>query len=183
MMANLIVAFPDRKNAMAIRAVLQRSGYNVNFVCTSGTSVKQAADRLNSGIIVCGYRFRDMPFEDLYENIPDTFGILLVAPNLPGVMESHDNVLVLTLPIKVGDLVGAVDQLIGMTEERNRIFHRRSHQRSEEDKTAIFHAKELLMQKNEMSEQEAHRYLQKTSMNSGYGLVETARMIIDLMEG
>ena len=52
--------------------------------------------------------------------------------------------------------------------------------RSKEDVKAISMAKALLMDRNHMSEDEAHRYLQKTSMSNGCNLVETARMVISL---
>lgn len=42
-------------------------------------------------------------------------------------------------------------------------------------------AKELLMERNNMSEGEAHRYLQKCSMDSGTNLVETAEMVLSIM--
>ena len=34
---------------------------------------------------------------------------------------------------------------------------------------------------NHMTEEEAHRYLQKTSMDSGTNLVETAQMVLSMM--
>ena len=37
------------------------------------------------------------------------------------------------------------------------------------------------MSRNNLSEEEAHRYLQKRSMNNGTDLVETAQMILSLM--
>ena len=42
-------------------------------------------------------------------------------------------------------------------------------------------AKELLMTRNNMSEEEAHRYLQKSSMDSGTNIVETAEMVLSIM--
>ena len=42
-------------------------------------------------------------------------------------------------------------------------------------------AKELLMTRNNMSEEEAHRYLQKSSMDSGTNMVETAEMVLSIM--
>ena len=39
----------------------------------------------------------------------------------------------------------------------------------------------LLMARNHMTEEEAHRYLQKTSMDSGTNLVETAQMVLSMM--
>ena len=45
----------------------------------------------------------------------------------------------------------------------------------------IHEAKLLLMNRNNMTEEEAHRYLQKTSMDNGTSLVETAQMVLQLM--
>ncbi len=38
------------------------------------------------------------------------------------------------------------------------------------------------MERNNMTEEQAHRYLQKTSMNSGNSMLDTALMIISLKE-
>ena len=45
----------------------------------------------------------------------------------------------------------------------------------------IAKAKALLMERNNMTEAEAHRYIQKCSMDSGTNLVETAQMVISLI--
>ena len=37
------------------------------------------------------------------------------------------------------------------------------------------------MEKHNMTETDAHKYLQKTSMDSGTGMVETAQMILYIM--
>ena len=50
--------------------------------------------------------------------------------------------------------------------------------RSESERQIIESAKLLLMEKKDMSEPEAHRYIQKISMNSGVDVVETAQKII-----
>ena len=39
-------------------------------------------------------------------------------------------------------------------------------------------AKEILMVRNHLTEEEAHKYLQKCSMDSGTNLVETAAMVL-----
>ena len=39
-------------------------------------------------------------------------------------------------------------------------------------------AKETLMARNNMTEQEAHKYLQKCSMDSGTNMSETAEMVL-----
>ncbi len=44
----------------------------------------------------------------------------------------------------------------------------------------ITHAKLMLIQQKGMTEEEAHKYLQKKSMDNGTNLVETAHMILDV---
>ena len=51
-------------------------------------------------------------------------------------------------------------------------------QRSDEEKEIILKAKALLMEKRSMTEPEAHRYMQKRSMDSGFKLISTARLIL-----
>ena len=50
--------------------------------------------------------------------------------------------------------------------------------RSENEQKVIDDAKALLMERNNLSEEEAHKYIQKLSMDSGNNLVETAEMIL-----
>jgi response regulator NasT len=57
----------------------------------------------------------------------------------------------------------------------------RPKERSMEEQNLIMRAKELLMERNNMTESEAHRYIQKCSMDSGTNLVETAQMVISLI--
>ena len=51
----------------------------------------------------------------------------------------------------------------------------------DQDREMIEQAKAVLMERNSFSEDEAHRYIQKRSMDNGTGLVETAQMILSLM--
>ena len=46
----------------------------------------------------------------------------------------------------------------------------------------IRQAKELLMVRNSFTEEEAHRYIQKRSMDNGTGLVEVSQMILSLLQ-
>ena len=53
--------------------------------------------------------------------------------------------------------------------------------RSQREENYIRNAKFLLMERNHLLEEEAHRYIQKSSMDSGTNMVETAQMILMLM--
>ena len=53
--------------------------------------------------------------------------------------------------------------------------------RNLKEQAYIDEAKKLLMERNNMSEEEAHRYIQKHSMDSGTNMVETAQMVLQVM--
>ena len=53
--------------------------------------------------------------------------------------------------------------------------------RSEREENYIRNAKFLLMERNHLTEEEAHRYIQKSSMDNGTNMVETAQMILTLL--
>ena len=78
-MINVIVVFPRAEDAKSIRNLLVRNGYKVSAVCVNGAQALAAADRLGSGVIVCGYRYPDMIYRELYENVEPAFEMLLVA--------------------------------------------------------------------------------------------------------
>ena len=40
----------------------------------------------------------------------------------------------------------------------------------------------MLMEKNNLSEEEAYRYIQKNSMDSGNSMVDTAAMLLSIMD-
>ena len=52
---------------------------------------------------------------------------------------------------------------------------------TEKEQNYISNAKMMLMQRNHLSEDEAYRYIQKSSMDSGTNMVETAQMLLMLL--
>ena len=52
--------------------------------------------------------------------------------------------------------------------------------RSNEEKRIVDQAKHMLMDRNGLSEEEAFRYIQKSSMEQGRKMTETAQMILTL---
>ena len=86
-----------------------------------------------------------------------------------------------SMPLKVHDLINTVDMMTQAIERRKKRERQRPKERSAEEEGTIKEAKELLMNRNHMTEEEAHRYLQKCSMDSGTNLVEEARMVLVMM--
>ena len=66
-------------------------------------------------------------------------------------------------------------------EKRDTYILQLLRKRNDAEKKLVDQAKALLMERNNMSEDEAHRYLQKSSMDSGTNLMETAQMILTIL--
>ena len=85
------------------------------------------------------------------------------------------------MPLKVYDLINTVDMMVHTLERRRKKRRLKPKVRNEEEASLISEAKRILMGRNHMSEEEAHRYIQKCSMDSGTNMVETAQMILSMM--
>lgn len=182
-MSNVIVAFPKRENAVNIRNILTRSGVEVSAVCMTGAKVLQHAELWNDGIIICGMRFQDMHYMQLRELLSDGYEIILLGPPGDWIGELPEGVVGLPSPLKVHDLLDTLDMISSSQERRRKKRRETARKRNSGEQKAIGQAKALLMERNGMSEEEAHRYLQKTSMASGTNMTETAQMILRMMEG
>ena len=180
-MSHIIVVFPKRDNAVNIRNVLVRAGMEVSAVCLTGAKVLQYVDNWSDGIVVCGYRLQDMQYTELREALPFSFDMLLVAPPSKWMDELPEGVVGLPLPIEIYDLVSTVEMLQQSQERARKKRKERSRKRNDAEKKLVDQAKALLMERNNMSEDEAHRYLQKSSMDSGTNLTETAQMILTIL--
>lgn len=180
-MSSIIVVFPKRENATNIRNILVRSGFDVMAVCTTGAQTIQFADNLDEGIVVCGYKLSDMQYTELREYLPDTFEILLISSPDKWGDECLSGVITLAMPIKVFDLVNTMEMMMRTMDRRRKKRRAELKNRSPEQQALVKNAKALLMDRNHMTEEEAHRYLQKCSMDSGTNMVETAQMVLSIM--
>lgn len=182
-MAEIIVAFPNRDNAIMIKNLLVKNGYSVLSVCTSGAQTLNACDELDSAVIITGYKLPDMMYYHLKEHLDDRFEMLLVA-SLDRIAQCNMyGVMAIPFPIKKREFLNTVDVLLANIAEKRRIRRERikTGGRSKEEMETINQAKQYLISVNNLTEEEAHRYMQKTSMDSGNSMVETAKMILTIM--
>ncbi len=180
-MTSIIVALPKLEDARNMKNLLVRSGYAVAAVCTSGAQALAQADNLNDGIVICGYKLTDMLYSELHDSLPQGFEMLLMASQR-FLMECQDNDIVcLTMPFKMNDLVNTVEMMSNSIAYKRRKRREKPKQRNPEEVALIKDAKLLLMNRNNMTEEEAHRYIQKTSMDNSTSMVETAQMVLTVM--
>ena len=107
--------------------------------------------------------------------------MLLIASPTNVIDNNVENLISLSLPLKVHELMETVEMMDGYITRNKKRQKKKPKIRSEAELEIIDRAKRRLMERNGLSEEEAHRYIQKRSMEDGTGLVEISEMILSLI--
>ena len=181
-MTSVVVVFPKIEDAKGIKNLLVRRGFSVNAACTTGAQAISQMEDLGSGVVISAYKLADMMYSELNEYLPKGFEMLLLASAKHlNEVESKD-ILCLSMPLKTNDLISTVEMMVTNIERRRRKLREKPKERNEKELELIKEAKRLLMDRNHMTEPEAHKYLQKCSMDSSTNMVESAQMVLAMMK-
>ena len=178
-MSGIVVVLPKLDNAKNIRKILLGHGFQNVFACSSASAALQTVSHYDSGLVLSGCHLKDMHYLELLDSLPPYFELVLLG-SPEKVAAAGAGILSLTTPVKVYDLVNTVQMVLGQLERRIK-KEKKPKARSEREENYIRNAKFLLMERNHLTEEEAHRYIQKSSMDNGTNMVETAQMILTLL--
>lgn len=167
-MRNIIVAYPSKEMAMQLKNVLEKDGLYVSHVCGTGSSTLGIAADMRSGVIVTASILRDMSAGTLAERLPAGFDI--VALSRSGREEYMGNLISLPLPLDKSEFLRTVEILVATETSFT--------DRSTDEKQIISNAKSILMNIKQISEMQAHKFLQNESMKKSKKMVEVAEEII-----
>ena len=186
-MGILIIAFPEsrQKTAARIEEILTGHGFREIVRVRTGSEALRKMGRLKGGILICPKRLPDLYYTELLEYLPPHFEMLLLIGEkdlqrtpLSGLYT--DSIVTMQMPVKVHAFIETV-RMMDAASAAHRIERLRrdtGSTRDPRDENYIRNAKEVLMQRRHMTEEEAHKYLQKESMDTGRKLVESAQMIL-----
>lgn len=175
-MDKVILAFENEKTAERIRDVIEISGLAGCILCRSAAEVKRLVQKQRIATVICGYKLPDQTAESMMEDLPISCAVLVVAKQTMLDMIGCDEIFKLAAPVTRSDLLASVRMLMQTGRRMDRMARS---QRTGEERAIVERAKHILMDRNGMSEEQAHRFLQKQSMDSGIKLVQTAQMILD----
>lgn len=174
-MDTIIVAFEHEAMSQRFSALMEQERVARCLICRSGDQVRRLLDKQQTYCVVCSPRLTDGPAEWLYQDLPPACALLLVGPQHVLDACSSDDVFKLATPIRREEAVSTVRLLIQFGHRVERLLHSR---RSTSEQELVERAKNLLMERKGLSEEEAHRLIQKRSMDTGARLVQTARRIL-----
>lgn len=174
-MHKIILAFGNDNNRNRIAEILEAGGYPPIKLCKTGKEAIRAAKNIGGGIIICSYKLIDMTADDLAYDIGDVGTILAVGnPTMLELCE-NESICKLPTPLKKQDLFSSLEMLAELHYKKSAVVP----QRSDSEMEAIQQAKLVLMEKCSMTEPEAHRFIQKKSMDSGFKMSTTAKLILN----
>lgn len=176
-MQKVIVAFENRATATSIAEVLESGGVADCVVCHSAAEVRRLVNKQGLGVVVCGFKFSDGAAENLYYDLPERCVMLMVASQNRLELCETEGIFQLPSPVSRGDLLASVRMLLQFARRRVSRYPVPGH-RSEEENQLVAQAKAVLMDRHGMTEEQAHRFLQKESMDHGAKLAETARIVL-----
>lgn len=171
-MKEIIVASANIRSAERIRAILQSGHLTVNRVMSSGREILSYASIQPDILVVCG-KLSDMSAVYLAELAPNGTDIILLLPSGEPQTAFYSNLVTLYMPINRAQLLDTV-RLMSASQSISK-----NPGRSTEDKSELDNAKKIIMARYRISEEEAHRLLQRRSMETGVKLTELAKIIGD----
>ncbi len=174
-MDKVIVAFEGEKTAQKFADIIEGE-LAACIICHAPDQVKRAVQKWELGVVVCGYKLRSLTAAELYEDLPPSTVMLVVATQSQLDLCDSEGIFRLPAPVSRADLLASVRMALQMHHRLERMARPR---RNEEEKKLINQAKAVLMERHGMTEDQAHRFMQKRSMDNGTKMTQTARLILD----
>lgn len=179
-MSSIVVANSNPDFAKKIAAVLHSSGLFVGGICVSGAQLLDFTRKhYHGGVVVCSVKLRDMPAVNLPRAVGSNFDfVFIVGPQFAGMSDTIESASLL-MPVNRMSLVSTVNMFLSLAEDTPSAVKKKLAAGTVDEKQIILKAKNLLIGRNNMTEPQAHRLIQKKSMDTGRKMVETAMMILN----
>ena len=171
-MERIVLGFAKDETAGKMLRMLSGTGYEIAANCHSKADLIRAVRNTGADIAIMGFKLYDATVNDVFEDLPNGVKLAAMVKAEQQQFISCGDIFIIPLPVNRVGLVSGLDVL---TQDLKR--HRRP-KRSEEDKKVIDKAKRILMEKHMMSEEQAHRFIQKRSMDTASKAVDTAKFIL-----
>lgn len=174
MVERVILAFSKEETSRKIMHMLDGTGYKVCCVCRSASELLRYTSELDATLIIMAYKIGGVLADDIAADLPPGIKILSIVRAENKDMISNEDIFVLPLPVNRQSLLSSIDIFLGAINKRKKT------RRDPNEEKIIDKAKLYLMEKHHMTEEQAHRFIQKRSMDTGSKFIDTARLILHI---
>lgn len=174
-MRQIIVAFERQSSCEKLQRLVESSDEFSCVVCRSGAQVRRAVHKLRLDIVVCGFKLSDESCESVFYDLPASCSMLMLAAPAHLALCEAGEILKLATPVSRAELLSS----LRMLDRLSRGHGRQSQPCMENEPELVREAKARLCGRFTMTEAQAHRFLQKKSMDAGLKLAQTAKAVVD----
>lgn len=179
-MGCILIAMPKSEDSNRIAEMLTKGGLMFDIeICQTASEVLRISNDREYGVVICTKNLKDMGYFELSQYLPVFYGMIVLTKD--ATLETYSGKTVkLLMPFKPGELLSTVEMMTATFVRKIKKKKTVPIKRSNPEKQIVDQAKKLLMDRNAMTEPEAFRYIQKSSMDLGRSMVESAQMILML---
>jgi len=181
-MERIVVAFQNGHAARQVRDLAESAGIAACVLCPTAAAARRVLLAQHISGVVCGFKLPDGTAAELSLDLPPRCGMLLLARPEQLELCPQEGILRLAAPVTRRDLLASIGMLAALGGGRSGEAPAAA-RHSGEERLLIREAKELLMGRHGMTEELAHRFLQKQSMDLGMRMSQTARLVLGRWSG
>ncbi len=182
-----VIALQNIGAGEKIKYALQRNGFVVEEICTSGSEAIRKVRSFEPDILLINFDMPDITGLKVATIIGDEnlCSVVLFVTNVQrefcgDVIEDYD-ITMFPKPVSVDSLLNTLDLILQNRRRLGKLESELSRLKRElDDRKLIEQAKGILMKKKSVSEAEAYRRIQKMSMDSRVAMREIAKKVIEL---
>ncbi len=174
---SIIVATANQKLSSSLEKILLRASFSVETFLKSGSEVKAIQNYFDDAVLICG-PLKDIPAIYLAKELPDSWDMILLLSSNQPFPYYVSNITPVTLPVNRMDFIETVNSVVHAAAQSFASKTTAKQSRTAQDTQIIESAKRLIMKKRGLSEGDAHKLLQRYSMNLGISMVESANRFL-----
>lgn len=179
-MGCIIIAMPKIEDSNRLSEMIVNHGLLLDTeTCQNGAEVLRVAHERDYGVVICTKSVKDMSCMELAGYLPRYYSIIVLTKDAS--LDTYmNNMFKIMMPFKPSEIVQTVEMITTGFARQIRKKNNAPLKRSAAEQKLVDDAKSVLMEQKGMTEPEAFRYIQKTSMDTGRSMSESAQMILML---
>ena len=173
-MERIVLAFSKHETAEKIKSILYGTGYDASYICHSRDELLRILSQIDDALVIMGYKIGGAVADEIYEDLYPGQKLMAIVKPENSDMIGSDEIFVLPLPVNRQSLISSIEIFLGVLHKGSSV------RRSDDEEKIIEQAKLYLMEKHRMTEDQAHRFIQKRSMDTGTRFADIARLILHI---
>ncbi len=170
-MARIIIASAAQTNRDQLSRLLSSSGFAVFRACASGSELRRALNDCEDAIVIMAGSMKDCKPDELQWDWGDRIHLLFIARG--DALEACESSEIFRLPLPASG-----QAVLGAVEMLSQLHRMHLPKRDHDEKSMVEQAKKHIMEKQRLSEAEAHRLMQQYAMNHGMKMSDFAAQIL-----